>query len=60
MVKKREKMNNSALAQLGGSDQGSRKFATSGQVAPGTSGSMFTQNGKEGILGSAQVSKIYN
>ena len=60
MVKKREKMNNSALAQLGGPDAASRKFQTSGQVAPGTSGSMFNQNAKEGVLGSAQVSKIYN
>ena len=65
MVKKREKMNNSALAQLGGPDAASRKFQTSGQtttnsIAPATSGSMFNQNGKEGVIGSAQVSKIYN
>jgi hypothetical protein len=53
MVKKREKMNNSALAQLGGPDNGSRKFQTSGQIAPGTAGSMFNQNGKDGILGAA-------
>ena len=57
MIKKREKVNNSALAQLG---EGShRKFATSGSQPP-SAGTMFVASGKDGVIGSAQVAKVYN